>query len=417
MHDFNRHDTKLYCEDVPLEELANRFGTPLYVYSRATLERHYRVFDEAFAGLEHIICFAVKANSSHAILKLLAQKGSGADIVSGGELFRALKAGIPAERIVYSGVGKTVEEMKQAIDAEILMFNIESFQELELLNTVAGNGGKKARISLRVNPDVDPNTHLHVATGLKTSKFGIRLQDALEGYERAGKLPNIEVVGVDCHIGSQLTDLAPFVESVTKLKEMVGTLKSRGFNLSYMDLGGGLGITYDAEEPPTPAEYADAIRDELKNEEISLILEPGRNLAGNAGILLTRVLYTKKAYDKHFVIVDTGMNDLIRPSLYDSFHAIVPVVDTNRDEVQVDVVGPICESGDFLARGRELPELKPGELIAVMSAGAYGFSMASTYNSRPFAAEVLVSGKEFRLIRERDTYDDLMRGECSAEFG
>ncbi|MCP4198858.1 MAG: diaminopimelate decarboxylase [Proteobacteria bacterium] len=416
MHDFERRGKDLYCEDVSLEKLADQFGTPLYVYSKATFERHYRVFDDAFSDFKHIICFAVKANTSFALLNLLGKMGSGADIVSGGELFRALKAGIPAERIVYSGVGKSVAEMDQALDAGILMFNIESFQELEVLNTIARDKGIKARISLRVNPDVDPKTHPYIATGLKTSKFGINTAKALNGYERAGKLSNIDVIGVDCHIGSQLTEVAPFVEAVGKLRQMMQTLRERGFSIAYLDLGGGLGITYDTEEPPSPAEYAGAIRGEIENDDMTLILEPGRNVAGNAGILLTRVLYEKETEEKRFVVVDGGMNDLIRPSLYNSYHGILPVVDTGRDQVKVDVVGPICESGDFLAKDRELPALHSGELLAVMSAGAYGFSMASMYNSRPLAAEVLVSGDKYSLIRRRGTYEDLVQGECAAEF-
>ncbi len=416
MHDFERRGKDLYCEGVPLETLAAQFGTPLYVYSKATLERHYRVFDDAFSDFRHLICFAVKANTSFALLNLLAEMGSGADIVSGGELFRALKAGISAERIVYSGVGKSVTEMDQALDAGILMFNIESFQELEVLNQIAQKKGVRARISLRVNPDVDPKTHPYIATGLKTSKFGINTAEALKGYERAGKLSNIDVVGVDCHIGSQLTEVAPFVEAVVKLRQMIQTLREGGLNIAYLDLGGGLGITYDAEEPPSPAEYAQAIRGELTGDDMTLILEPGRNVAGNAGILLTRVLYQKETEDKRFVVVDAGMNDLIRPSLYNSYHGILPVVDRGRDQVKVDVVGPICESGDFLAKDRDLPALEPGELLAVMSAGAYGFSMASLYNSRPLAAEVLVNGDKFSLIRRRGTYEDLMQGESKAEF-
>ncbi len=416
MHDFNRRDKELYCEDVSLQELAQQFGTPLYVYSQATLERHYRVFDEAFDKLRHLICFAIKANSSQALLQLLAKQGAGADIVSGGELFRALKAGIPGERIVYSGVGKTTSEMEQALDADILMFNIESFQELKVLNDVAKQKGKKARISLRVNPDVDPKTHPYVATGLKTSKFGIAFQEAQKVYEQANQLSCIDVVGVDCHIGSQLTEVGPFVAAVKRLIELINNLRAGGFNISYLDLGGGLGITYDAEEPPTPAEYAKAIQDELRSENLTLILEPGRNLVGNAGILLTRVLYTKETQEKNFVVVDAGMNDLVRPSLYESYHAIQPVIDLGRPSARVDVVGPICESGDFLAKDRDLPALATGDLAAVMSAGAYGFSMASQYNSRPFSAEVLVSGSNICLIRKRGTYEDLMLGERSVPW-
>jgi diaminopimelate decarboxylase len=401
----------MHCEGVSLVDLAERFDTPLYVYSLATLERHYRVFDEAFRGIPHVICFAVKANPCLALLDILARKGAGADIVSGGELFRAQQAGMDPSRIVYSGVGKRPEEMAQAIEASVLMFNIESFQELDALNEVAGRMKARARVALRVNPDVDPKTHPYVATGLRMSKFGIRHDDAVEGYERARAHENIDVVGIDCHIGSQLTELGPFVDAVRRLRELILELRGRGFKIRYLDVGGGLGITYDVEEPPSPAEYGKAIREELDLEDVTLILEPGRNLVGNAGILLARVLYTKETETKSFAVVDAGMNDLIRPSLYQAYHAIVPVRDEKRPPRKVDVVGPICESGDFLAQEREMPELRPGDLVAVMSAGAYGFSMASTYNSRPLAAEVLVSDAEATLVRERGTYEDLMRGE------
>ncbi|MBW2262604.1 MAG: diaminopimelate decarboxylase [Deltaproteobacteria bacterium] len=411
MHSFRHRRGVLHCEDVSLVELAERYDTPLYVYSLATLERHYRVFDEAFSGVPHIICFAVKANPCLAILDILARKGAGADIVSGGELFRALRAGMDPSKIVYSGVGKRPEEMAQAVESSILMFNIESFQELDALNEVAGRMKSRARVALRVNPDVDPRTHPYVATGLRMSKFGIRHDSAVEGYERARSHENIDVVGIDCHIGSQLTELGPFVDAVRRLRELVLDLRGRGFEIRYLDVGGGLGITYDVEDPPSPAEYGEAIRKELDLEDITLILEPGRNLVGNAGILLTRVLYTKETETKSFAIVDAGMNDLLRPSLYDAYHAIVPVRDEERPVRRMDVVGPICESGDFLAQEREIPELRPGDLVAVMSAGAYGFSMASTYNSRPLAAEVLVSDSDASLVRERGTYEDLLRGE------
>lgn len=411
MHSFQPRDGELYCEDVSLEALAGRYDTPLYVYSLATLERHYRVFDEAFGSVPHLVCFAMKANPCLAILDILARKGSGADIVSGGELHRALAAGMDPARIVYSGVGKRNEEMAQALRVGILMFNIESFQELDALDAVAGTLGVRAPVALRVNPDVDPGTHPYVATGLMMSKFGIRIQDAVQGYERARALENIDAVGIDCHIGSQLTEIGPFVDAVRRLRKLITTLRDGGFEIRYLDVGGGLGITYDVEDPPSPAEYGKAVRDELDLDDVTLILEPGRNLVGNAGILLARVLYTKQTETKRFAIVDAGMNDLIRPSLYDAFHAIVPVSDRGRPLVKMDVVGPICESGDFLAREREVPELRPGDLVAVMSAGAYGFSMASTYNSRPLAAEVLVNGQRATLVRERGTYDDLLRGE------
>jgi len=414
---FERRGPELLCEEVPLRELADRFGTPLYVYSHATLTRHYTVFDAAFQGFPHLVCFAVKANPSLAILKVLAGQGSGADVVSGGELFRALRAGIPADRIVYSGAGKTTAEIEQALRARILMFNIESFQELEALDAAAGRLDQKARVSLRINPDVDPKTHPYVSTGLKTSKFGIDVSSALEGYSRAARLAHIEVAGVDCHIGSQLTELGPFVEAVSRLKGLVTDLRRAGHDIRYLDLGGGLGITYNEEEPPSPAQYGEAIRDALQGESLTLILEPGRNLVGNAGILLCRVLYTKDTDEKRFVIVDAGMNDLIRPSLYGSYHAIQPVLETGRKIGIFDVVGPICESGDFFARNRELPELEPGDRVAIMSAGAYGFSMASTYNSRPLAAEVMVRGTEAWLIRERGTCEDLVRGESVVPAG
>lgn len=412
MHDFLRDGPDLRCEEVPLAGLAERHGTPLYVYSARTLERHYRVYAEAFAGLECLICFAVKANPSLAVLDLLGGLGAGADIVSGGELRRALGAGIPAERIVYSGVGKTEGEMRAALEARILMFNLESTEELERLDRVAGELGLRAPIALRVNPDVDPGTHPYVATGLRTSKFGVTFEQAREAYARAASLANVEVVGVDCHIGSQLTELQPFVEAVRRLLDLVRHLRGAGHQVRFLDLGGGLGITYDAEEPPTPADYGAAVRAELEGADLSLVLEPGRSICGNAGVLLTRVLYNKAGDERRFVVVDAGMNDLVRPSLYDAFHAVVPVSEEpGRERAVVDVVGPICESGDFLARQRELQEVRAGELLAVMSAGAYGMSMASTYNSRPLAAEVMVSGDRHQLVRERGTFEDLTRGE------
>ncbi|MDJ0763981.1 MAG: diaminopimelate decarboxylase [Myxococcota bacterium] len=416
MNGFHRKGQDLYCEDVSLAHLADVFGTPLYVYSLGFLQEQYEAFDSAFAGIPHEVCFAMKANSSLAILNELALMGCGADIVSGGELYRALAASMDPKKIVYSGVGKTSQEMSEAIDAGILMFNIESFSELIALDAVAGRLGKKAGISLRVNPDVDPQTHPYIATGLATSKFGIKYDAVIEGYERAGRLPNIDVVGVDCHIGSQLSSLAPFVEAATKLTDMLTLLREKGFDIKYLDLGGGLGITYDDEDPPTAAAYGLTLTDLMKDKGITLILEPGRSLVGNAGVLLSRVLYTKKGTDKRFVIVDAGMNDLLRPSLYDAFHRIEEVKQNQREPEIVDVVGPICESGDFLARGRKMNALVAGDLLATMSAGAYGFSMASNYNSRPAAAEVLVQGKKYAQIRTRQTYEDLVRGERPAVF-
>lgn len=411
MHSFQRRTGVLHCEDVPLPELADRYSTPLYVYSRATLERHQDVFEEAFRGCDHLLCFAVKANPSLAVLNLLASRGAGADIVSGGELFRALRAGVDPERIVYSGVGKREDEMIRALTAGILMFNIESFSELAALDRVAGRMGVRAPISLRVNPDVDPGTHAYVATGLRRSKFGIPFEHVMEGYRRAGGMENIDVVGVDCHIGSQLTQLGPFVEAARRLLVLIGELRAAGFEIRYLDVGGGLGITYDEEAPPTPAEYGRALQDVLQGQDLTIVLEPGRNLVGNAGVLLTRVLYTKRGSEKRFAIVDAGMSDLLRPALYGSHHSILPVVKHQRPRAVFDVVGPICESADFLAQDREMDEVRAGDLLVAMSAGAYGFSMASTYNSRPMPAEVLVDGHRSYLVRERGTYEDLVRGE------
>lgn len=410
MHHFHYVSDRLYCEEVPLEKIAEEVGTPCYVYSHATLTHHFKVFDGAFSSVEHYTCFAVKANSNIAILNLFGSMGAGMDIVSGGELYRARKAGIPAERIVYSGVGKSVQEIDYALSEGIMMFNIESFEELELINERARTLGVKAPIALRINPDVDPQTHPYISTGMKKNKFGIDMKLALEAYERAVKLDHVEIVGVDCHIGSQLTDTAPFVEAIGKIRELVEELRRRGITVRYVDVGGGLGITYDKEEPPHPSEYAEAVLSAMKGMNCCFVFEPGRVIVGNAGILLTKVLYTKKTLTKKFVIVDAAMNDLIRPSLYNAFHAIWPVrLDGSRGEEVVDVVGPICESGDFLARERPLQVQTSGDLLAVMSAGAYGFSMSSNYNSRPRAAEVLVRGNDYEIIRERETWDDLIR--------
>lgn len=416
MNPFRRIDGRLHCEQVPLEDLAREYGTPLYVYSETSLLDTYRQYNEAFPGREHLVCFAAKANSGTAIMGALAAAGAGADIVSGGELYRALAAGVPAGRIVYSGVGKTAREIAEAIEADILMFNIESFSELEAIDRIAGRLGMRPRISLRVNPDVDPETHPYVATGLKSSKFGIGIEHVMEGYLRASRLENIDVAGVDLHIGSQLASIGPFVEAVSRARELIRSLGDAGFDIRYLDLGGGLGITYDEERPPTPAEYGTALDEALGDEGATIILEPGRSIAGNAGVLLTEVLYTKKGHDRRFAIVDGGMNDLLRPSLYGSFHGIEEVVSNGRNPELTDVVGPICESGDFLARDRTIPALRGGDLIAVMSAGAYGSTMSSTYNSRPLAAEVMVRGDRHALVRERGTYEDLIRGERHADF-
>jgi diaminopimelate decarboxylase len=416
MHHFQYRDNELYCEDVPFREIARDVGTPCYVYSGATLRHHFAVFDGAFEGMPHLTCYSVKANSNLAVLALFASLGGGADIVSGGELFRSLRAGIPAGRIVYSGVGKSSEEIDYALRENILMFNIESVQELEAIDSRAAALGSKARIALRVNPDVDPKTHPYISTGLKKNKFGIDIEEAWKTYERAGRLDHIEILGIDCHIGSQLTDTAPFVEALKRLKLLVSRLQQSGMEIRYLDLGGGLGISYNDESPPHPREYAQAVVQELGGLSCTLILEPGRVIVGNAGVLLTQVLYGKKTPSKEFVIVDAGMNDLIRPSLYGSYHHIQPIEKAERESRVVDIVGPICESSDFIARERSLPEMHPGEFLAVMSAGAYGFSMASNYNSRGRAAEVLVRGGRYHVTRKRESLEDLVRNESIPEF-
>jgi diaminopimelate decarboxylase len=381
------------------------------VYSLATLRRHYRVFDEAFAHIPHVVCFAVKANGNLAVLRTFVREGSGFDIVSGGELFRALAAGADPGKIVFSGVGKTRDEMVAALRAGILMFNVESPAELDVLNACAGALGLRARVALRVNPDVDPKTHPYISTGLKKSKFGIHIERSLEDYRRARSLSHLEVVGVDCHIGSQLTTVPPFVDALERVRTLVERLQREDFDIRYIDMGGGLGITYNDEKPPEPSEYAAAIAEGLRGLNVTLILEPGRVIVGNAGVMLTRVLYLKETDEKNFVVVDGGMNDLIRPALYGSYQGIRAVVPRGGEGLTADVVGPVCESGDFLAKDRELPAVEAGDLLAIMSAGAYGFVMASNYNARPRPPEVLVDGKDMYVIRERETFDDLLRGE------
>ncbi len=418
MHHFHYRDGELHCEDVPLSRIAQEVGTPTYVYSNETLVRHFKAFDGAFEDVPHLVCFSAKSNSNLAILRIFGSMGGGVDIVSGGELFRALKAGIPGKRIVYSGVGKTEEEMDQALEAGILMFNIESSQELEVLARRAARFGLRAPVAIRVNPDVDPQTHPYISTGLKKNKFGIEMEKALEDYRRAFSMDHVEVMGVDCHIGSQITRLEPFLDALERLRELVLALRSQGMDIRYLDLGGGLGITYHEETPPHPIQYAQGVKELTKDLGCTLVLEPGRVLVGNAGILLTRVLYTKRGATKNFVIVDAGMNDLARPSLYGSYHRINPVDETLmfQEEITADLVGPICESTDFLARDRRMPPFKRGDLLAVMSAGAYGFSMSSNYNSRPRAAEVLVKGSDFWVIRKRETYEDLIAPEVIPDW-
>lgn len=416
MHHFNYHDNYMFCEDVPLLKIAENVGTPFYVYSHATLRHHFLTFQRAFEGVPHLICFSAKSNSNLAVLKLFAGLGSGLDIVSGGELFRGLQAGIPPERIVYSGVGKREDEIEYALQSNILMFSIESFQELELINHCAGRLKKKAPIALRVNPDVDPKTHPYISTGLKEHKFGLDTDSAVEAYKSAAAYSHVEVIGISYHIGSQVTEVAPFVDALQRVKELIGTLETLGISVSYIDLGGGLGITYDQESPPHPNEYGRAILEALGDSPFTLILEPGRVIVGNAGILVTRVLYTKRGKAKDFVIVDAAMNDLVRPSLYKAYHAIEPVVKNEKDTIRVDVVGPICESADFLAKDREIPYVEAGDLLAVMSAGAYGFTMSSNYNSRPRVPEVMVNQDQFYVVRARESYEDLIKGESIPPF-
>ena len=416
MHNFAYKENNLYCEDVDVEKIAAQVGTPLYLYSCATLERHFSVFDGAFAAVPHLICYSVKACSNIALLRLFARLGAGVDVVSGGEIFRAVKAGVPSDRIVYSGVGKTRSEIEYALECDILQFNVESGQELELIGRVASAMGRRARIAFRINPDVDPKTHPYISTGLKKNKFGVKIEAALDAYKKASTLPGIEVTGIACHIGSQITEVTPFIDALRRVKAFKQALDGEGIAVKQLDLGGGLGIIYKDEAPPHPCEYAQAVIAEMQGMGCRLLLEPGRVIVGNSGALIARVLYTKKSEAKNFIIVDAGMNDLVRPSLYDAYHEIRPVKLTGAPSIAADIVGPICESGDFLARSREIADLGQGELIAVMSAGAYGFSMSSNYNSRPRAAEVLVRGDGFSVIRQRETREDLVRLEAIPDF-
>src|SRR5918994_389742 len=416
MNHFEYRNGEMFEEAVAVKRIAREVGTPAYIYSLATLKRHYQVFDQAFAKVPHIVCFSVKANSNLTLLRTFAKEGSGFDIVSGGELFRALKAGGDPKKIVFSGVGKKKDEIEYALNSEILMFNVESEDELVALNEIARALGKKAPISIRVNPDVDPQTHPYISTGMKKAKFGVEIKKSLETYKKAAALPNVDVVGVDCHIGSQLTSLSPFVDALARVREyldrvLVGSLEKEGARIRYLDLGGGLGINYNDETPPQPEEYAKAIIDGLEGLDITLILEPGRVIVGNAGILVTEVQYVKENDAKRFVIVDGGMNDLIRPALYGSYQAIRPVVETKAERIVADVVGPICESGDFFAKDREIGRPQRGDLFAAESAGRFGFTMASNYNSHPKAPEILVDRDKYYVVRKRESFDDLINGE------
>jgi len=409
MDHFVYRDGELYAESVPLSRIAAQLGTPCYVYSRATLERHWHAFDRAFAGHDHLVCYAVKANSNLAVLNLLARLGSGFDIVSGGELERVLRAGGDAGKTVFSGVGKSTAEIGAALDAGVLCFNVESEPELERINRIAVERGAQAPVSLRVNPDVDAKTHPYIATGLKQNKFGIPIAQARAVYVQAAQLPGIRVVGVDCHIGSQLTELAPFIDALDRVMALVEELATDGIALEHLDLGGGLGIRYRDETPPQPDAYAAALREriEARGLKLRIMVEPGRAIVGNAGVLLTRVEYIKESPEKNFAVVDAAMNDLMRPALYDAWQEIVPVIPRKAPARRYDVVGPVCETGDFLGRDRDLI-IEAGDLLAVRSAGAYGSSMSSNYNTRPRAAEVLVDGDTFHVVRRRETLDDLI---------
>ncbi len=413
MDHFIYRNGRLCAEDVDLAEIARTHGTPCYVYSRATLERHWHAFDRAFAGRDHLVCYAVKANSNLAVLNILARLGSGFDIVSAGELERVLRAGGDASKVVFSGVGKRADEMRRALEVGIHCFNVESVAELERLNAVAAEMGMRAPVSLRVNPDVDARTHPYISTGLKENKFGIDIAEAPAAYARAAELPHIDIVGVDCHIGSQLTEATPFVDALDRVLNLVDELAAQGITIQHLDIGGGLGIPYNGETPPSPEEYAAALMKKLEGRPYKILLEPGRAIAGNAGVLLTTVEYLKCTAHKNFAIVDAGMNDLIRPALYKAWQEIIPVLPSTDSESRLyDIVGPVCETGDFLGKDRQL-NIQPGDLLAVRSAGAYGFVMSSNYNTRPRAAEVMVDGDKAHLVRAREKLEDLFAGEST----
>ncbi len=408
---FDYKDGRLWVEDVDITACIDEWRTPCYVYSRATFERHWKAFDTALGSQPHLVCYAVKANSNLAVLNILAKLGSGFDIVSLGELERVLKAGGSAEKIVFSGVGKTAEEMRRALDVGIRCFNVESQAELMLLEQVAAEKGVRAPVSLRVNPDVDAKTHPYISTGLKDNKFGIAIEDATDVYQLIADSDHLDVVGVDCHIGSQLTDVKPFVDALDRVLALVDRLAERNIELHHLDLGGGLGIRYQDETPPLPEEQMAALMQRLQGREFEILIEPGRAIAGNAGILLTRVQYTKHNEEKNFAVVDAAMNDLMRPALYQAWQAIIPVVEGSSVPPKVyDVVGPICETGDFLGKARELA-IEAGDLLAVMSAGAYGFTMSSNYNSRPRVAEIMVDGSRYQVVRQRETIEQLFENE------
>lgn len=407
---FSYQNDALFAEECDVAQLAKKHGTPLYIYSRATLERHWHAFNNAVADHPHLICYAVKANSNLAVLNVLARLGSGFDIVSGGELSRVLQAGGDPKKVVFSGVGKTVAEMEQALQLGIYCFNVESSAELEQLNAVAERLGKVAPVSLRINPDVDAGTHPYISTGLKENKFGIAMEEAETVFARAASLAHLQVKGVDCHIGSQLTEIKPFLDAMDRMLALIDRLASQGIVIEHFDVGGGLGVTYNSETPPHPDAYAAALLERLDGRPLKLIFEPGRAIAANAGIFVTQVLYLKENSDKRFAIVDGAMNDLIRPSLYSAWQNIIPVQQTDADKFAYDIVGPVCETGDFLGKDRQLA-VKAGDLLAVRSSGAYGFAMSSNYNSRPRVAEIMVDGAKDVVVRQRETLEQLWQGE------
>jgi diaminopimelate decarboxylase len=411
--EFSFKKSRLFCEDVAIEKIARRAGTPVYVYSLGTILGHFRKLKQAFEGLDHLICFSMKANSNLAILAALAREGCGFDIVSGGELFRLKKAGADMKKVIFAGVGKSADEIRMAVKAGIYMFNIESWPEAEQIEEVAAAMGKKVRVDFRLNPNVDAHTHAYITTGKSENKFGMPMEQAPALFQKARALKHLQVSGIHLHIGSQITEVEPYLKALNKATATIRELRGMGHTVQTLNLGGGLGIVYDKEEPSTAAEFARAVAPLLSDLKVKLILEPGRFIVGNAGILVTKVLYLKEASRKTFVVVDSAMNDLIRPSLYDAFHAIVPVKqDGNRGEVKlVDVVGPVCESGDFLAKDRKMMLPQAGDLLAIRSTGAYGFVMASNYNTRPRAAEILVDGPDWTTVRRRETLADLVRGE------
>ena len=411
MHHFAYRDGVLHAEDVNLRQLAEEIGTPFYCYSTATLERHFKVMAEAFAGTDHMICYAMKANSNQAVIRTMAALGAGMDVVSEGELRRALAAGVPARKVVFSGIGKTAREMALALKEGIACFNVESEPELDLLSRVAQRTGQRAHVSIRVNPDVDAKTHHKISTGKAEDKFGISYRHAVDVYARAAALPGIDVAGIDMHIGSQITELEPFEKAFKLMADLTADLKGRGHNIRHLDLGGGLGVPYRGtnDVPPHPDEYAAMVKRTLGHLGLKYVLEPGRMIVGNAGILVSRVIYVKDGTQKHFVIQDAAMNDLIRPTLYDAYHEIIPVAEPSSGDTMVaDVVGPVCESGDYLAKSRTLPQLEQGDLLATMTAGAYGAVQSGTYNTRPLVPEVLVKGENWALVRPRQSYDELI---------